>query len=417
MNDFLLPGLVILGVAIGALLAWLMSQGRTRSMVEAAVARSEATAQGELAQLRERVRAGDETKRTDHAAYEALKVEAQALRDDLDDARDETAKLNERASRVPVVEQASQRLAEALRVSGTEVLRVSSEAAQKGQAVVSLTGQVCELEAGNRSLTEQLNHANETLTAAGERKATLEEQTIRIPALERDLLAATADIDRLGAQLTDLREAAGAETARLEAERIAHGLVRDELAHVKLAQEGTEELVAKLNTQVTELREANGGEIARLTAEREAHGLVRAELAAEKAAREFADADVGRLNGELTELRTKLDAERQGGTEKLALLMSAKEALTDQFKTLATDILEEKSKRFAEQNQTSIGQLLEPLKTQLSEFKGKVEEVYVQESNGRAALSEQVKSLVTLNQTLSQDAKNLTLALKGQAKT
>ena len=417
MNDFLMPGLILIGVAVGALLAWLLNRSRTLSLVDAAVARSEASAQGELAILRERVRAGDEAKRTDRAAYDALKLQAESLRNDLDDERDDTAKLTERATRVPALEQENLRLAEELRLSGIEVLRVSNDAAQKGQAVVSLTDQVSDLEAGNRGLVEKLEHANGALTAAAERKATLEEQTVRIPGLERDLLTATVEIDRVGTQLTELREAAGAETARLVAERSAHALVRDDLAQVKLALEAAEALVGSLNTQLTELREANGGEIARLTAEREAHGLVRADLALEKAARESADADVGRLNGELTELRTKLDAEREGAAEKLSLLMNAKEALTDQFKTLATDILEEKSKRFAEQNQATLGQLLDPLRTQLTEFKGKVEEVYVQEGKDRTALSEQVRQLVGLNQALSQDAKNLTLALKGSAKT
>lgn len=417
MNDFLMPGLVLLGVAVGALLAWLLSRGRSRSAMEAAVARSEASAQSELAQLRERVRAGDEAKRTDRAAYEALKLEAGSLRNDLDDERDETAKLTERATRVPVLELENVRLAEELRLSGVEVLRVSNDAAQKGQAVTSLTDQVSDLEAVNRSLVEKLEHANDALTAAAERKATLEEQTVRIPGLERDLATATAEIDLVGTQLTELREAAGAETARLVAERSAHGLVRGDLAQVKLALEAAEALVGSLNAQLTELRETNGGETARLTAEREAHGLVRAELALEKSAHESAAVDVGRLNGELTELRTKLDAEREGAAERLTLLMNAKEALTDQFKSLATDILEEKSKRFAEQNQATLGQLLDPLRTQLSEFKGKVEEVYVQEGKDRTALSEQVRQLVGLNQALSQDAKNLTLALKGSAKT
>lgn len=52
-----------------------------------------------------------------------------------------------------------------------------------------------------------------------------------------------------------------------------------------------------------------------------------------------------------------------------------------------------------------------------SEFNGKVEEVYVQEGEDRTALSEHVRQLVGLNQALSQDVKNLTLALKGSAKT
>ena len=56
-------------------------------------------------------------------------------------------------------------------------------------------------------------------------------------------------------------------------------------------------------------------------------------------------------HAELAEVRTRADADRASAQEKLQLLTDAKTALSDQFKTLATEILEEKSKRFAEQNQ------------------------------------------------------------------
>ena len=124
-----------------------------------------------------------------------------------------------------------------------------------------------------------------------------------------------------------------------------------------------------------------------------------------------------RLQSEVTELSTRLEAERSQSQEKLALLLDAKEALSNQFKSLASDILEEKSKRFAEQNQTSLGLLLDPLKTRLQEFQGKVELFYDTEGKERSALGQQVSHLMQLNKTLSDDAKNLTLALKGSAKS
>jgi len=119
---------------------------------------------------------------------------------------------------------------------------------------------------------------------------------------------------------------------------------------------------------------------------------------------------------ELARLTERLDAEKRQGAEKIALLHEAREQLSNQFKALAADILEEKSKRFTEQNQSNISQLLEPLKLKLSEFKGKVEEVYFQEGKERSALSEQVRQLMALNRQLSDDAHNLTLALKGSSK-
>ncbi len=122
-------------------------------------------------------------------------------------------------------------------------------------------------------------------------------------------------------------------------------------------------------------------------------------------------------HAELAQLRTRADADRENLQAQVALLGDAKTALSDQFKTLASEILEEKSKRFAEQNQQNLGTLLDPLRVQLSDFKGKVEEVYIKEGQDRSALKEQVRQLMELNRTLSNDASNLTKALKGSAKT
>lgn len=123
-----------------------------------------------------------------------------------------------------------------------------------------------------------------------------------------------------------------------------------------------------------------------------------------------------RLSNQVTELTTSLNAERRQAAENLAILNSAREELSNQFKVLANEILEDKSRRFAEQNQANLNQLLEPLKVKITEFQGKVQEVYVQEGKDRSALAEQVKQLMALNNQLSADAHNLTRALKGQAK-
>lgn len=121
-------------------------------------------------------------------------------------------------------------------------------------------------------------------------------------------------------------------------------------------------------------------------------------------------------SNEIAQLVTSLDAEKKQAEEKIALIQNAEKQLTEHFKNIASDILEDKSKRFTEQNQTNLDQLLSPLKDKLTEFKMKVEEVYVQEGKERSALGEQVKQLMVLNNKLSDDAHNLTRALKGQAK-
>lgn len=89
---------------------------------------------------------------------------------------------------------------------------------------------------------------------------------------------------------------------------------------------------------------------------------------------------------------------------------------TKEFQLLADEILEQKSKKFAEQNQLSLKTILEPLGHNITEFKKKVEETYDKESKERFSLAEKVKELSELNQKISQEAHNLTQALKGSVK-
>jgi DNA recombination protein RmuC len=120
---------------------------------------------------------------------------------------------------------------------------------------------------------------------------------------------------------------------------------------------------------------------------------------------------------EQSALKAQLDSERIQQEEKIQLLTHARQELSQQFSVLANQILEEKTQKFTEQNQTQLTQLLDPLKEKIQAFQGKVEEVYIQEGKERSALAEQVKQLTSLNQQLSLDAHNLTTALKGQSKT
>jgi len=86
------------------------------------------------------------------------------------------------------------------------------------------------------------------------------------------------------------------------------------------------------------------------------------------------------LQQQQRQLEQQLSAERQQSSEKLELLTAARVELSNQFETLANRILEEKTKRFTEQNQTNLSQLLTPLSEKIRSFQQKVEEVYVQEA-------------------------------------
>jgi len=93
------------------------------------------------------------------------------------------------------------------------------------------------------------------------------------------------------------------------------------------------------------------------------------------------------------------------------------EKFSTEFENIANRILEEKTEKFTTSNKTNIESLLKPLGENLEKFKAKVEEVYDKESKERFSLGEKVKELAELNQVISEEAKNLTRALKGESKT
>ncbi|MGB1800804.1 MAG: DNA recombination protein RmuC [Gammaproteobacteria bacterium] len=118
----------------------------------------------------------------------------------------------------------------------------------------------------------------------------------------------------------------------------------------------------------------------------------------------------------IAELSTRLDEERKVSQEKLALLEQAERKMMETFENLSNKILDEKSKKFTEQNKTNIGEVLNPLREQLGDFRKKIEDVYDKETKDRMSLYHEITNLKSLNEQMSKDAINLTKALKGDSK-
>ncbi len=91
--------------------------------------------------------------------------------------------------------------------------------------------------------------------------------------------------------------------------------------------------------------------------------------------------------------------------------------LTMQFENLAHKIFEEKTSKFDVQHTKQLTTLLDPLKERLKEFEKKVSDTYSTERFERGQLKGEIAKLIELNQTMSKEAQNLTLALKGENKT
>lgn len=107
--------------------------------------------------------------------------------------------------------------------------------------------------------------------------------------------------------------------------------------------------------------------------------------------------------------------------EKLETQKSEMENLRKQFnlefENIAEKILDEKTHKFTKVNQENLDSILKPLGENIESFRKKVEEVYVTEAKERFSLGEEVKKLKELNTKLSEEAVNLTNALKGSTKT
>lgn len=119
---------------------------------------------------------------------------------------------------------------------------------------------------------------------------------------------------------------------------------------------------------------------------------------------------------ELAQVRATLDSERAQTEAQVALLQEAKTELSNQFKALAAEILEEKTKRFVETNQVAVANIMDPLRERINEFKAKVEEIHAKDVEQQAMLKAELSQLKDLNRQITEEAHGLAVALKGQAK-
>lgn len=140
------------------------------------------------------------------------------------------------------------------------------------------------------------------------------------------------------------------------------------------------------------------------------------------------------LTSQLMELKKELDQERYKTTELLKKQASSEadyrnlaqrleerkvevtelqKRFSTEFENLANRILDEKSKKFDDLNKSTLGEMLNPLREKITSFEKRVEETYDKELRDKISLREEVRKLYDLNHKISEEANNLTRALKG----
>lgn len=198
-------------------------------------------------------------------------------------------------------------------------------------------------------------------------------------------------------------------------------LLEERLATAQMAQEG---LLAQLDAsrdEVSDLSQANalkqadlaalGREVELLQIERDNARDAAHAWSLERAAKEN---ELRRLDAQVASLAAELREQQDSHQQRLTDLQGSRDELRAQFAELASKIFDEREQRFAETSQQRLGQLLDPLKERIQAFEKRVEESYQSEARERFSLAKELERLQQLNLRLSDEATNLTRALKGQ---
>ena len=220
-----------------------------------------------------------------------------------------------------------------------------------------------------------------------------------------------------------LREELDARDRQLRDSEQVRALHEQEVEHLQTALEEQKARSGQLEQSIEHWRQQSAAlenRLAALASELTAKQDRVAQLASESSQyqqrAETLSEELGQLKVELREQQVTLDKERRSASEKLELLEKNRDALKQEFENLANRIFEQKSERFSQQSKTSLDSLLNPFRDQLQDFRKRVEDVYTTETRDRQALRSEIKSLQELNRQITEEAANLTRALKGDKK-
>ncbi|MGB5314746.1 MAG: DNA recombination protein RmuC [Robiginitalea sp.] len=122
------------------------------------------------------------------------------------------------------------------------------------------------------------------------------------------------------------------------------------------------------------------------------------------------------LGQELIRKEAEVDHLQEKQSEQKKEILKLQDTFTKEFENLANKILDENSTKFTEQNQKNIRNILTPLHDKIQLFEKKVEETRKENYGIHQALKEQLMTLQHQNLKITQEAENLTRALKGESK-
>ncbi|AMB85911.1 recombinase RmuC [Pseudomonas agarici] len=198
-------------------------------------------------------------------------------------------------------------------------------------------------------------------------------------------------------------------------------LLNERLGTAQLAQDGLNAQLDACRDEISDLGQANAAKQAELAAARREVELLQIERDNARDAahawtleRSHKEAELRRLDAQAASLSAELREQQDSHQQRLDDLQGSRDELRAQFAELAGKIFDEREARFAQNSQERLGQLLDPLRERIQSFEKRVEDSYQAEARERFSLGKELERLQQLNLRLSDEATNLTRALKGQ---
>ena len=275
------------------------------------------------------------------------------------------------------LEKRVQSLEEELREKTESLTEAALKTKEAQTQLASVQSRKSELEAENNDYKEQAGTLSQAKSEA-----------------EQQLASASAELKENRKSQEDLSERLSKTEDDLKKERA--GLDEQKQAAADLAKqvEGLEVEVRNAKSQLKDIgedREEKEGKVEELMERNEA------------------------LMTENQGLKTSLEEREAARVKQIEQFEEQKEALSVQFKNLANKIFEEKGKSFSENNKASVEAMLKPFREQIDGFKKRVNEIHDKSLEGNAALDAEIKKVLEIGLKMSDEANNLTTALKNDS--
>jgi len=267
---------------------------------------------------------------------------------------------------------------------------------------------------------EQLATANAQLDSssekAQERQKTIQQQEQLLNQHQAKIEEVEQQRNQSNEQLATLSTSLEKEKNRAIEKEEDYRQIKQELKQQREKKSEVETERNQINEQLATLNTALQKEQKRASEKAEDYQQLKEELQQQRNKTASVETERNTYSEELATLKMSLSEKEEHFKQQLAQLDEQKTILKKEFQNLANEILEAKGKAFSEQNKESMDAMLNPFKEQLEGFRKRVDEVHTHQTEGNASLKVELTKLQELNQRITDEAANLTKALKGDKK-